>query len=108
MGAYGGRFESVFIVLHPFVRVPYSLSWSATRQYPDDTQIAARGTRYPWAQVAAQTGLTSCARLNQALLTSIGSLVDYQADPPSRDALQAFLQTHPIWAFRTPSAVQLS
>jgi hypothetical protein len=95
--AYGARFESVFVVLHPFVRVPEPLAWSATRLYPADAQILARGTKCTWAEVATQTGMTSCARVNQALLTSIGSLTDYLADPAGRDALQAVVQTQPVW-----------
>ena len=95
--AYGGLFESVFVVLHPFLRVPESLSWNVTRQYPDDTQIVALGTRYPWTEVATQTGLNSYARVNQALLTSTGSLPDYVADPQGRKALQAFLQSNAVW-----------
>jgi hypothetical protein len=35
--------------------------------------------------------------VNQALLTSIGSLEDFLADRSGRDALQAFLQSQPIW-----------
>jgi hypothetical protein len=95
--AYCGVFESVFVVLHPFVRVPESLSWSVTRKYPDDAQIAQMGTKYAWTQVAAQTSLTSHARVNQALLTSIGSLDDYLADSQARDSLLKFVQAHPIW-----------
>jgi hypothetical protein len=95
--AYGGAFESVFVVLHPFVRVPAELAWSATRQYPADAAIAARGAKVPWMEVAAATGLNSCARVNQALLTSIGSLADHLADPAGRDALQRFLEAQPIW-----------
>jgi Protein of unknown function (DUF2711) len=95
--AYGGRFESAFILLHPFVRVPQQMSWDVTRQYPNDEQILAKASKYPWAQVASQTGLTSCARINQALLTSIGSLADHLADPQGRDALQSFLENRPVW-----------
>jgi hypothetical protein len=95
--AYGGAFESVFILLHPFVEVPQSLSWSVTRQYPNDTQLLAHATKYPWAQVSEHTGLASCARINQALLTSIGSLADHHADPHGRDTLQSFLETQPVW-----------
>jgi hypothetical protein len=95
--AYGELFESVFIVLHPFVRVPSSLAWSVAHSYPDDAQIAAFGAKVPWAEVAAQTGLANCARIHQALLTSIGSLSDHLADPPGRDALKAFLESQPIW-----------
>ena len=95
--AYDGRFEAVYIVLHPFLRVPTSLAWATTRRYPDDAQIAAHATKYPWTSVGANTGLSSCARLNQALLTSIGSLTDHLADPDGRDALQRFLRSQPVW-----------
>jgi hypothetical protein len=95
--AYGGRFESAFIILHPFIRVPQLLAWSVTRRYPDDAKIAGFGTKCKWTEVAAQAGLGNCARLSQALLTSIGSLADHLADPYGRDALQAYLQTQPVW-----------
>jgi hypothetical protein len=95
--AYDGRFESVFILLHPFIRVPESLSWSVTRQYPSDAQIFAAGSRFPWTGVASKTGLGSCAQVNQALLTSTGSLTGYMASPVARNALQSLLQSEPIW-----------
>jgi len=95
--AYGGAFECVFVALHPFVRVPAELGWSATRQYPGDGEIAARGAKVAWMEVAAAAGLQSCARVNQALLTSIGSLDDYLADAAGRDKLKGFLESEPIW-----------
>ena len=95
--AYGGRFESVFIALHPFVRVPEALAWSATKCYPDDTQIRAVGAKYTWQQVAEQTGLRTCARVNQALLTSIGSVEGHLADPAGRNQLQQLLEAKPVW-----------
>ncbi len=95
--AYGGRFESALIVLHPFVRVPYSLAWNAVRRYPSDAEILAEATKYTWSQVALHTGLGSCARVGQALLTSIGSLPDHLADPSASGILQSFLQFQPIW-----------
>lgn len=95
--AYERRFESVFVILHPFVRVPQSLSWSVTRAYPDDSQIAALGTKCTWSEVASQIGLTSCARMNQALLSSIGSLADPMADAGGREGLQGFLESNPVW-----------
>ncbi len=97
MEAYGGLFESVFIVLHSFVRVPHSLAWSVAHNYPADAQILSQGAKVPWAEVATQTGLLNCARIHQALLTSIGSLPDPLADPAGRDALQTFLESQPIW-----------
>jgi Protein of unknown function (DUF2711) len=95
--AYGGRFECAFILLHPFVRVPDALGWSATQHYPDDATIAAQGMKCTWAEVAERTGLQNCARVNQALLTSIGSLDANLADPAGRTALQSFLEAHPVW-----------
>ncbi len=95
--AYGGLFDSVFILLHPFVRVPPSLAWSTTQHYPDDAQILTHGTKCTWSEVAAFTGLNSCARINQALLTFIGSLADHLADPAARDELQRFLEWQSVW-----------
>jgi hypothetical protein len=97
MDAYGRRFECVYVVLHPFVRVPLEMAWKATRQYPTDEQILASGAKCAWAEVAARVGIGSCARLNQALLTATGSVVDYLCDYPARDRLQSFLQAQPVW-----------
>jgi hypothetical protein len=95
--AYDGRFESVFVVLHPFVRVPEMLAWQATKQYPSDEQIAMVGTRCTWAEVSLRTGLHACAKLNQALLTSILSVKDELCDFEARDAMHRFLESEPVW-----------
>jgi hypothetical protein len=95
--AYGGRFEAVFVVLHPFVRVPQELAWSVTRQYPDDAQTAAAGTKCKWSEIAAEVGLTSCAQMNLALLTSTGAIAGELADPYGRDVLRQFLENRPVW-----------
>jgi hypothetical protein len=95
--AYDDRFESVFILLHPFIQVPEELAWSATRNYPDDASILSAGAKYGWTEVAAQTAISSCARLNQALLTSIGSVTDHLADPVACSLLRNFLQAQPVW-----------
>jgi hypothetical protein len=95
--AYGGRFESVYVALHPFIRMPDAFSWRATAHYPDDAEILDCGAKCPWAEAAAQTQMGACARLNQALLTSTGAVADHLADYPARDKLQAFLQSSPVW-----------
>ncbi len=95
--AWDSRFECAFVVLHPFVRVPAKRAWSVTRQYPGDDVILAEGAQCPWAEVSARTGLRSCAQINQALLTAIGSLDDTLADPAGRDALQSLVQREPVW-----------
>jgi len=95
--AFDHRFEAVFIILHPFVRVPEELAWSRARKYPADEEIVSVGAPYDWTEVGRQTGLTSCARINQALLTATGSLAGDFADCDGRKAIQAFLQSNPIW-----------
>lgn len=95
--AYDSRFESVFVVLHPFVRVPEELAWRATRQYPNDEQTLAAGAKCTWAEVALETRLRSCAKVNQALLTSIGSIADDVSDFEARDAMQRYLESKPVW-----------
>ena len=95
--AYGGRFESLYIVLHPFVTVPEHLAWAATKQYPGDEQILSEGAKCPWAAVAAQTGIASCAKMNQALLTTIRSLNGEFCDFPAADSLTNLVKSKPIW-----------
>jgi hypothetical protein len=97
MDAYGHRFESVYVILHPFVAVPEHLAWRAARQYPSDEQILSAGAKCSWASVAAQTGIRSCDKMNQALLTSIRSLNDEFCDFPASIALQEFLQSSSVW-----------
>ncbi len=60
-----------------------------------------RANRRTWIQMymvgAAQVKLNSCARMNRALLTLIGSLVDPMADPAGCERLQPFLESEPVW-----------
>lgn len=95
--AYGGRFESCFVLLHPFVSVPAELSWKATRTYPADEQILAAGKKCTWGEVASKTGLHACAKINQALLTSIGSVGPDLCDFAARDVLQHYLEGGAVW-----------
>ena len=95
--AYESRFEAAFIVLHPFIRVPDTLAWKTTGQYPTDEQILSSGSKNGWTEAMAATGLGSCARMNQALLSSIGALSEHLADPDGVKALQTLLKHEPIW-----------
>lgn len=95
--AYGGLYESVFIILHPFVSVPDHLAWKTTKNYPNDEQILSLGAKCPWARVAAQTGLPTCCKLNHALLTAIGSIAPELSDFPAATALQSYLQSESVW-----------
>jgi len=95
--AYGGRYESAFVILHPFVRVPPQLAWKSVAGYPDDAEILAYGSKCTWAEVYMQTGLNSCAKLNQALLASIGSISEELIDFEARGILQRYLESQPVW-----------
>lgn len=95
--AYDKAFESTYILLHPFVRVPEALSWRACRQYPTDTQIFAHGAKCRWAEVARAAGIRNGAQMSQALLTTIGAIDPFLADPAARDALAGYLQTNLVW-----------
>jgi hypothetical protein len=97
LDAYGGRYESAFVLLHPFIEVPEALAWKATRQYPSDEQILNHGQKCSWVWVAAQTGLGTCAKVNQALLTSIRSIDDELCDFEAARALASFLQAGSTW-----------
>jgi hypothetical protein len=95
--AYGGAFESVYVVLHPFVGVPNEFAWKATKHYPSDEQILGMGAKCRWADVASKTGLGTCAKLNQALLTSIGAIDEDLRDYAASSALKSLLETESIW-----------
>lgn len=95
--AYDGKFEAVYVILHPFISVPDQLSWKATRRYPSDEQILSLGSKYSWAAVAAQTGIQTCSKLSQALLTSIGSIGEELCDYPAASALRTFLESGSVW-----------
>jgi hypothetical protein len=97
MDAFNHQFESLYVILHPFIGVPNHLAWKATKKYPSDDQILSLGAKCSWSRVATQTGLSTCAKLNQALLTSRRSIADELSDFDAANALQNFLQSEPIW-----------
>ena len=97
MEAYEGRFESVYVALHPFVRVPESLALKATQKYPSDDQVLRFGEKCTWAEVAAESGIGTCARLNHAMLTAIQSIEEELCDYAACETLTDFLEDGQIW-----------
>lgn len=95
--AYGGRFESVFVILHPFIRMPDELSWRAARRYPTGEQILCFGSKVAWMEVASETGLSNCAHVNQALLTATGAVAEHLCDPAGCDALESYVKNRSTW-----------
>jgi hypothetical protein len=105
--AYGGLYESVFIILHPFVSVPDHLAWKTTKNYPNDEQILSLGAKCPWARVAAQTGLPTCCKLNHALLTAIGSIAPESVWMPVQGRFEPLLQMDFLAAFAAAGQEEL-
>ena len=97
MEAYDGRFESVYVILHPFVGVPGDLAWKNTQQYPSDEEILRAGAKCAWAHVSSETGLGTCARLNQAMLTTIRSIDEALTDYAASQKLTSFLESGSVW-----------
>lgn len=95
--AYGGLFEAAFIVLHPFIEMPAEFAWQVRPDYPSDAEILTYGSPCGWTEVERQAGLSSCARINQALLTATGSLTGDLADIAGRELLRGFLQQESVW-----------
>jgi hypothetical protein len=95
--AYGGRFESLYIMLHPFFRVPHRLAWRETHTYPSNEQIKSAGEKVSWAEVAAETGLSGAAELNQALLSSIDAIYPEFGNFGARDRLRRYLEAGNVW-----------
>ncbi len=95
--AYDRRFESVFVILHPFLRVPDELAWKTVQSYPSDEQTLAHAAKCPWSEVFSSTGLHTCAKLNQALLTSIRAIDEEVCDFAAEQKLQALLKSEPVW-----------
>ena len=94
--AYSGQFECAFVILHPFVRLSGEVALPVER-YPEEEQILVYGEKCSWAFVIEQTGLQTFAKLNQALLTSIGALRKEFQDQEGMERLQAFLKDQRIW-----------
>jgi hypothetical protein len=96
VAAYGGKFECAFVVLHPFIWLPAETAPHVNR-YPSGEQIRAYGQKYSWVKVAAEAGLHSWPKLNQALLTSIGALRAEFRDELAMYALHKSLEHRSIW-----------
>lgn len=72
---YEEAFESVFVLLHPFVR-PITISAEALRSedYPDRVTLCQSCEPVSWSEVQQFSGLASLAEVDIALRTQIGGL----------------------------------
>jgi len=97
LDAWDHRFEAAYAILHPCIRMPESLSWQATRRYPSAEEILVHGAKVGWMQVAGETGLGNCARINQALLTCTGAVTEHLSDPAAAAKLAHYFQSCSNW-----------
>lgn len=96
ISAYGNSFQSVYLALHPFISLPAEVAEQVER-YPTEEQIAKFARKCPWEFVAAETGLGTYSKVNQALLTSILAIKAELTDVGARDAVQRLVDDCSIW-----------
>lgn len=96
MAAFNGRFECLFVTLHPFVGVPGALQ-PGRADYPEDVEIVAQAQKVSWSTVASGSGLGTVSRVNHALLTRIGALNPQFQDSDGAALLGAWLKAHAVW-----------
>ena len=94
LDAYARRFESVFIILHPFIKLPTEMANNNDLPFE---QMVAHAQPCPWAYVAKETGLGSLAKVNHALLTLYGSLKEEFCDLSASETLESFLKRESFW-----------
>src|SRR5687768_10112726 len=89
---FAGRFDSVFVIFNPFVRMPLPLS-----KYPSVEEILRLGRGLAWRDVAQKTGLRYPHQVNTALLSAIAALRRQLLDSAAADKLSTFHERHNVW-----------
>ncbi len=94
---YADVFESVYVLLHPFVKpisIDPDLFQPAT--YPDRARIAATCESVPWSDVLRLSGFASIREIDVGLRTQIGSLKAGVSNAEFAERLNALFDTHKI------------
>lgn len=94
LSAYGGKFESAFVILHPFIELPVEMA--ANNDLPFE-QMMTHAQKRSWAYAAEKTGLGSVVKVNHALLTLYRSLKEEYCDSSASEVLESFLKAHSVW-----------
>jgi hypothetical protein len=94
---YKGTFESVYVLLHPFIR-PVSIDPETFKPatYPDRKTIAETCKPVSWAQVLELSGLASVASIDIGLRTQIGALTKEYSNADFADRLEGLYESHRI------------
>lgn len=90
---YKGWFESVFVLLHPFIR-PISIDAMRFRpgSYPGKAELVATCEGVRWDQVRSAVGFRSVAEIDIALRTRIRGLKKEYENEQLADALDAYAE----------------
>jgi hypothetical protein len=94
---YDGVYESVFILLHPFIN-PVSISKEVFKPdtYPDTLTIAKECDGVSWSEIMTLTGLPSFSAIDIGLRTRIGGLKKTLASEEFANAVDALYDINGI------------
>jgi hypothetical protein len=94
---YWGQFDSVFVVLHPFIRtesIDKELFYSDT--YPSKAEILANCTPVSWGRIVSLTGLPDINAVDIGLRTGIGGLKSEYANKEYSESIDRLEATNNI------------
>lgn len=94
---YAGTFESVYVLLHPFIK-PVSLRPELFKSttYPDRATIATNCEAVRWSDILELSGFTSIREIDVGLRTLIGALRAGRSNAGFADCLNALCDSHQI------------
>lgn len=94
---YQGTFNSVFVLLHPFIR-PVSISKKEFKPstYPSRVSIAKGCEAVRWEEIITLTNLPSVAALDIGLRTQIGGLNVTSANEMYAEAIDSLYESHDL------------
>ena len=99
LGHYAGTFESVYVLLHPFIK-PVSMGADRfnRRKYPSRSSITKNCEAVSWAEVVELAGFQSIAAIDVGLRTLIGGWNPEFANDKYANQIHALIESHGIIA----------
>ena len=94
---YQGQFDSVFVLLHPFIRcesLDPQLFYPET--YPNKTEILANCASLNWKEVMDRTGLQDINAVDIGLRTGIAGLKEEFGNEEFAAAIESFEASYPV------------
>ena len=94
---YAGAFESVYVLLHPFIKaVTIGTEQFRPTTYPDRSLIVKNCAPVSWGEVALQTGLPSISAIDIGLRTVILGLRAELSNTEFADGIESLIDSHQI------------